>query len=104
MTAPARWRKAKFPDAGSRWDTPINRHIWHRDYGQDVELWSAGKCIAVVREDGSWAAGIRGTDGSWNDDVRRGRAKSVDEAKREAKRAAVVAIELHERLAGKVRP
>jgi hypothetical protein len=66
----------------------MNRHIWNRDHGDDVELWREGECIAVVHGNGSWAAGRRGTDGSWNDDVKRGQSKSIDEAKREAKRAA----------------
>lgn len=51
---PARWRKAKNPEAGGRWDTPMNRMIWNRDHGQDVELTRDGVVLATVSPGGGW--------------------------------------------------
>jgi hypothetical protein len=41
----ARWRKAKNPEVGSRWDTPMNRTIWE---------------LATARPDGSWVVHVPG--------------------------------------------
>lgn len=57
----ARWRKAKNPDAGGRWDTPMNRYLWHRDHGQDRELWRGDVLLATAKPDGSWHVRV-GTD------------------------------------------
>jgi hypothetical protein len=56
----ARWRKAKNPEVGSRWDTPMNRTIWERDHGQDQELWRGGEKLATARPDGSWVVHVPG--------------------------------------------
>ena len=68
---PARWRKARNPDAGGRWDTPMNRMIWNRDHGQDLEFWQGGKELAYIKPGhGGWMwrvigiSGLRGPEDS----------------------------------------
>ena len=63
MTAkkkPARWRKARNPNIGTRWSTPTNNMIWNRDYGDDIELWRGEVRLAVVdaRGDCAWQVTI----------------------------------------------
>lgn len=64
--SPARWRKAKNPEAGGRWDTPMNRMVWNRDHGQDVELTRGGVVLATVSPGGGWvvhgASSVRGRE------------------------------------------
>lgn len=64
--SPARWRKARNPDAGGRWDTPMNRMIWNRDHGQDLELWQGDKRLAVVapgKDVDGWMWSVSGIPG-----------------------------------------
>lgn len=77
---PARWRAARFPEAGGRWDTPVNRFVWNRDKGRDVELWRGRKHLATVKPDGAWFVHVGARDKGW--------CATVAEAKAAAKLAA----------------
>lgn len=79
---PMRWRKARFPEAGTRWDTPMNRFVWDRDHGGDFELWRGDVRLATVKPNGSWQLESRLHPRP------HGLATSVDEAKKQAKQAA----------------
>ena len=70
-----RWRRAKNPDAGGRWDTPMNRMIWHRDHGNDLELVQSGQILATVRPSGAWSLDVGPNR------LRTQVASSVDDAK-----------------------
>lgn len=53
---PIRWRRSSFPEAGSRLDTAMNRAVWVRDHGSDVEAWRDGKHLATCfPRPGGWA-------------------------------------------------
>lgn len=81
--AVTRWRKAKDPNIGTRWNTPMNRFVWDRDHGRDIELWRGEKHIATVNtETLAWRVEVGPTPRS------RGRATSLDLAKAAAKEAA----------------
>jgi hypothetical protein len=61
---PARWRKARFPEAGTRWDTPMNRMVWERDHGDDLELWQGEKQLAYIKPgNGGWVWSVSGVPG-----------------------------------------
>lgn len=82
---PARWRKAVNPDKGTRWDTAVNRSLWQRDHGQDLELWRDGRKLATVtRVRGGWQWRLLRAPGS-----RPEFAASRDEAKKAAREAAI---------------
>lgn len=87
---PARWRKAKFPEAGGRWDTSMNRAIWNRDHGRDVELWRGGVKLARVYPSGNgwhYRAGVSGNIRASMSE--REPFADIEDAKREAKRIAL---------------
>lgn len=63
--SPARWGKAKWGEAGSRWGTSMNRRIWEREHGRDKELGRNGENIAVAYPDGRWRVFVgRGRTGA----------------------------------------
>jgi hypothetical protein len=73
-----RWRRAAFPEAGGRWDTSMNRAVWMRDHGDDVEAWRGGKRLATVTPYASgWAWRLESG-------AARGEAESLGEAKLDA--------------------
>jgi len=69
---PKRWRKAKNPNIGTRWSTPMNNMVWQRDHGEDQELCQGGQVLATVSPDGRW---------SLEDRPEHGKAEDVDVAK-----------------------
>lgn len=77
---PARWRKARWPKAGTRWATPMNRIIWQRDHGDDMELWRDTERLAVAYPDGSWWV-----DAGPGKPRHTGKAETQDDAKLQAR-------------------
>jgi hypothetical protein len=82
VAQPKRWRRARNPNVGTRWNTPMNNFIWERDHGKDVELWQGDVNLATVSPHGS--------EFKWSIHVQQhvnGVASSVEEAKAAVKAA-----------------
>ena len=63
--------------------TPVNRMVWEREHGQDLELWCGTELLATAKPDGSWCLCTPNVDGTKT----RGQEPTIEAAKAAARKA-----------------